>query len=693
MSPAGTSFHKFLGLRPLSLTASSRGHEWDLSVDDCLSQMRKKKTRCRLQLVRVVILEEGLELQSNILEAYFRYKKEVHWDVITIINGDPCQGNYHEDINKVGEVSFFAKNVLVSEICPNCEVCTFTEDLRTKNILLRRAKTAVRNATVTTSIFSYLQSLKYKRQETPVDIILCAQIRDMNAHNHTLLAENKQPARTYWASTPQRLMLQPPCLNYKEHGVENRLELKIGAPIMITHDVEVVTIRGTKVILKNGTAGAIADLHENYIKVMLPILKGMIVEVKPILVPDTPWKQIPVVLSYAATIAKCIGFEFDNVAVDFGLQGRTQLEIGLQSNSNWRQKMAYTAITRAKQQVYFIGTLHVNIFNNMDTMALNFFNSKVALKNAKLEGATSVLRDVQELKEFWIQSSKLASNEKRKIVDARVPSTKKAKKDIFSQTRKVTSCVDGNRVEILAYKYPNVLQHIHGQGYLVTGTSNEYRNVILKVPCRRLETQSIDAEYGLLRSLRDVHGILHILGTLDRHPATLVLEGMIDRVPWNNFILHATADAKQRFKDELQLVIEKIHTKQIVHGNISEQSVLINMKGEVKLTWFQSDIQFCNDAIQQDLKNMRKLFSELTNGVVFTSANDHNNDPPHEHTPYNDNNDNDGDVDDDDGGDDDDDDEDEDEDEDEDDDDEEEEEQETEEEPDDVKYGNDDDND
>ena len=106
-----------------------------------------------------------------------------------------------------------------------------------------------------------------------------------------------------------------------------------------------------------------------------------------------------------------------------------------------------------------------------------------------------------------------------------------------------------------------------------------------------------------------MHGILHILGTLDRHPATLVLEGIIDRVPWNNFILHATADAKQRFKDELQLVIEKIHTKQIVHGNISEQSVLINMKGEVKLTWFQSDIQFCNDAIQQDLKNMRKLFS------------------------------------------------------------------------------------
>ena len=286
--------------------------------------------------------------------------------------------------------------------------------------------------------------------------------------------------------------------------------------------------------------------------------------------------------------------------------------------------MAYTAITRAKQQVYFIGSLHVNIFNNMDTMALNFFNSKVALKNAKLEGVTSVLRDVQELKEFWIQSSKLASNEKRKIVDITVPSTTKAKKDIFSQTRKVTSCVDGNRVEILAHKYPNILQHIHGQGYLVTGRSNVYLNVILKVPCRRLEHQSIVAEHSLLSSLRDVSGILHILGTLDRHPTTFVLEGMPDRVPWKHFILHATADAKQRFKNELQLVIEKIHAKQKVHGNISKQSVLTNIKGEVKLTWFQSDVQFSNEAVQQDLNNIRHVCSELTNGVMF-SANDHDN--------------------------------------------------------------------
>ena len=126
MSPTGTSFHKFLGLRPLPSTAASKGNEWDLSVDDCLSHMRKNKTKNRLRLVRVVILEEGLELQSNVLEAYFRYKKEVNWDVITIINGDPCQGNYHEDNVQVAQVSFFAKNVLVAEICPNCAVCTFT---------------------------------------------------------------------------------------------------------------------------------------------------------------------------------------------------------------------------------------------------------------------------------------------------------------------------------------------------------------------------------------------------------------------------------------------------------------------------------------------------------------------------------------------------------------------------------------
>ncbi|TEB17854.1 hypothetical protein C9890_0495 [Perkinsus sp. BL_2016] len=338
MGPNGTSFHKFLGLRPLPPTVAQRGEEWNLSVDYCLSCMRnqKKKKNRQLKSVRVIILEEGIELHSNVLEAFFRYVKEIDWDVITIINGDPCQGNYREDKNDLPEVTFFAKTMLVAEICPNIELFTFTQDLRTKNSLLREAKFAVRNAKVTPEIFRYLQTLQYSRQETPVDVILCTHISDMNAHNAKLLAENPIGSITYYTAKPSTVDGQHPVLNYKHNGVEHRLQLKIGAPIIITHDVEVVTSRGAKFILKNGTAGKVVELLQFSIKVVVPILG----------------KQIPVILAYAATIAKCIGFEFDNIAVDFGLQGKTETEIAMQGNANWRRKMAYTAITRAKQQVY-----------------------------------------------------------------------------------------------------------------------------------------------------------------------------------------------------------------------------------------------------------------------------------------------------------------------------------------------------
>jgi hypothetical protein len=613
MSLKGLSFHRFLGLRPLPSTAVSIGNDWNLSVDHCLMCMRKEKRR--LKTFRVVILEEGLELQSNILEAYFRYINEINWDVITIINGDPCQGNYRQDENRESEFSFFAKSMLNAEICPNMEVCTFTEDLRTKNVLLREAKTAVRNAKVTPDIFKFLQQLQYSDKKTPVDIILCTHIRQMNDHNRNLLAANPNGSKTYIA-TSTILETQNQYLTYKNHGVLHELILKKDAPIIISYDVEVVTNRGDKVILRNGTTGKVVNLLSNSIKVALPILGGIIAEVKPVLIYGTSWTQIPVFLAYAATISKCIGFEFDSVAVDFGLQGRTEAEIAMQSNALWRRKMAYTAITRAKQQVYFVGPLHINIFNNMDKMALDFFNSKASLSQAKMKNSFSVgvVRDVQELKEFWIQSSKPKPNATCIIDNTNEPSAKKPKFDVLDKHQKVIACINGRRVEIYAQKYPRVLQHIHGQGHLVIGTSIEYQDVILKVPSRRIEQQHIDAEYRLLSSLKDVPGVLHVLAKPDQHPTIFVLEGMKNMVPWKYFRMHANADAKQRFKNQLQVVLREIHTRQKVHGNISKKSALTNMLGDVKLTWFQHDVQFCPETVQQDLKSMHQLCRELMHG-------------------------------------------------------------------------------
>jgi hypothetical protein len=556
----------------------------------------RKQTK-RLKQVRVVILEEGLELTSNILEAYFRFKIEIGWDVITLVNGDPCQGLYRENDDRTAEVPFFAKNMLIAEICANMDVFTFTQDHRTKNIELRKAKDAVRNAVVTPAIFGYLQTKTYLKGKTPVDIILCSLIKDMKLHNETLLAENPNRHQLYIAAaSPTIREKKKILLNYKQHGVEHELILKKDAPVMIAYDVEVVTSRGEKVILRNGTAGKVVELLTNSIKINVPILGGIIAEVKRTLIYDTSWNQIPVVLAYAATIAKCIGFEFEKVAVDFGIQGRAESDIGMHCSAKWRQKMAYTAMSRAKQDVYFIGRLHISVFNNMDQFALGFFNSKVHLNQAKQKSATPVVRDIQELKEYWIQSSELASTKCKNDDVGDLPKSKTIE-DIFDKTRKVVAHIDGTSVVIFAHKYPNVLQHMQGQGYLVIGTSNEYHNILLKVPCRRLEQENIEAEHKLLSSLNDVGGVLHLLARLHQYPTTFVLKGMPDRVPWKYFIKHATSDAKDTYRTQLRLVLEEIHKRRIVHGSISAKSVFTTMKGDVKLTWFQPNVSFSENAV------------------------------------------------------------------------------------------------
>jgi hypothetical protein len=290
----GSSFHRFLGLRPMPGSMryeSEECNKWNLSVEHCLENMRKQKKR--LKRVRVVILEEGLELQSNVLEAYFRFTKEIEWDVITLVNGDPCQGMYHENQNNVAEMSFFAKNMLIAEICPNVKVLTFIEDLRTKNIQLLRAKAAVRNAEVTPSIFQYLQTLKYREDHTNVDIILCTRISSMNAHNDRLLDKFPGVYRSYIAKSAASGHIshdaQHPNLTYKKNGVEHVLKLKKGAPIIITQDINAQTSRNTNIVLRNGTVGKVVELLEKSIKVTVPVLGNTIAEIKQVLIYDTIW--------------------------------------------------------------------------------------------------------------------------------------------------------------------------------------------------------------------------------------------------------------------------------------------------------------------------------------------------------------------------------------------------------------------
>ena len=97
--------------------------------------------------MRVLVLDEGLEVPSNLMEAYFRYIKEARLNIISIIAGDVCQGAYQKD-QETGraENSFFSNSIKLADLCPSLKIVTFTEDHRTKCAALRSVKQNVRNA-------------------------------------------------------------------------------------------------------------------------------------------------------------------------------------------------------------------------------------------------------------------------------------------------------------------------------------------------------------------------------------------------------------------------------------------------------------------------------------------------------------------------------------------------------------------
>jgi hypothetical protein len=68
-----STFHSFLGIRcDYEETGEKR---WDFSVDEYLQKIRAQSKN--LASVRVVVLDEGLEVPSNLVEAFFRYLSSV----------------------------------------------------------------------------------------------------------------------------------------------------------------------------------------------------------------------------------------------------------------------------------------------------------------------------------------------------------------------------------------------------------------------------------------------------------------------------------------------------------------------------------------------------------------------------------------------------------------------------------------
>lgn len=115
MGLTARTFHSFLGIGPMRSGSKST---WEVTVDHCMQCMKRHVDR--LEKVRLVIIEEGLELSSNMLEAFFQFVKDFEWNVIILVNGDVCQGNYREDSAGNSEISFFCEQ---SQGCKHLSRC------------------------------------------------------------------------------------------------------------------------------------------------------------------------------------------------------------------------------------------------------------------------------------------------------------------------------------------------------------------------------------------------------------------------------------------------------------------------------------------------------------------------------------------------------------------------------------------
>ena len=300
-------------------------------------------------------------------------------------------------------------------------------------------------------------------------------------------------------------------------------------------------------------------------------------KIEPVKILDTQWIQLPLCVAYAGTIAKCIGFEFNSIAIDFGMT------FGEDGSALWRQKQAYTAISRAKQHCYFIGNPPLSLLNNMDMDALHFFKNAL-ISNEQLSREVQIVRNVFEMSEFWVNQTRLSRNK-------RVHSELEDRRDQEPIIKKRFNCgksidgmtVDHKQIKVIADVYPICFQILMNKGYMLGATSKDHKDLLLKRKESHLD-QDCKLEIDVLKACSNMLGVLQIVAVVDRG---IVLEHMKDRMSFMDFSASATPDAKQAFCQNLKMLVQTLNQRYIAHKNISQQTAWVNIHGAVKLTWFQ----------------------------------------------------------------------------------------------------------
>jgi hypothetical protein len=94
---------------------------------------------------------------------------------------------------------------------------------------------------------------------------------------------------------------------------------------------------------------------------------------------------------------------------------------------------------------------------------------------------------------------------------------------------------------------------------------------------------------------------------LQQDENALILEGMPERVTFKDFAKHSSAEAKHAFKKNVEATLAEIHRNQIQHGNICDQTVWTDIKGNVKFAWFSHASLGTRTGFQKDLRDMCRL--------------------------------------------------------------------------------------
>jgi hypothetical protein len=172
-----------------------------------------------------------------------------------------------------------------------------------------------------------------------------------------------------------------------------------------------------------------------------------------------------------------------------------------------------------------------------------------------------------------------------------------------------TTVADNIAITVYANKYPNTEQNIDGQGHIVAAISQDDKLLLLKRYCEISADIKRTTEICVLTTCRDLSCVLKLVATVEKG---IVLEWMENKVSWNHFVKHSTLEAKRNLSSNLSQILIKLRENNIAHRNISKKTAWVDLKGNMKLTWFQeAEYPSTKESANKDKTDVNALCESL----------------------------------------------------------------------------------